>query len=237
MARLLDIVKGAEAVAYLQHHMTGITVGVKWQIPSHSSMNYGRQGPKRNTMFDQPFFIGVTGAQGVGKSTFCRNLVAAIRSADLGEIALLDGIRGSIEGMGVPYGSDSTPDTIFAVWTAHLERESSASDTMVVLDRCCIDALAYTRVLNLSSPVERRLFEQVAALAAPRLDLIIHLRLSSFFDDKGGAHETPELRTAVSLEIKTILAGVQTRQLDLDAASDDAVGTSVQVVREMINGR
>jgi len=188
-------------------------------------------------MKDRTLFIGVTGAQGVGKSTFCRNFVAALRSGNRRGVTLLDGIRASIQAMGVPFGSESTSETIFAVWTAHLERESRISDAIVVLDRCCIDALAYTRVLNISTPLERRMFEQIAALACGRLDLVIHLRLSSFFENKGAAHETAELRAAVSREIGTVLGGVRARQLDLDAASADAIQTAVRTVGEMLDAR
>lgn len=187
---------------------------------------------RRNT-----FLIGVTGAQGVGKSTFCRNLVAALRSADLGRAELLDGIRASIQAMGVPFGSASTAETIFAVWTAHLERESSASDALVVLDRCCIDALAYTRVLNVSSDLELRLFNQVALLASDRLDLVIHLRLSPFFEDKGAAHETAELRAAVAREIAIVLDCARPQHLELDASSPDAIDTAIRTVHEMLHGR
>ena len=183
------------------------------------------------------FFVGVTGAQGVGKSTFCRNLHSQLQDAGRGDVRLLDGLGTSVAAMGVPLGSGSTPQTIIAVWTVHLEREAAAPDGVIVLDRCIVDALAYTRALRLGSDLERRLFEQVAVLVSGRLAIVLHLRLSPFFLGKGAAHESPALRSEVAKEIDAVLRELRPRQLDLNADSDDAVDRAVRAVLEALDGR
>lgn len=182
-----------------------------------------------------PFFIAVTGAQGVGKSTFCLELQAKLAGLIDREVALLDGLGGRIAELGIPLGSTSEPRTIAAVFTAHLERESDAPTGLVILDRCVVDALAYTRTLAVSSEVELRLFEQVAALAAKNLRLVIHLQLSPFFSDKGGAHETSELRGSVSARIPGILEELGLHKIEIDAADAGSMQAAVNATFQLLN--
>ncbi len=89
------------------------------------------------------FLIGVTGAQGVGKSTFCQAL--RNRLAEEGPVILLDGLGDRLKLAGVPLGRHSDAATIAAVFAAHLDRETEAGPGLAILDRCLVDALAYPR--------------------------------------------------------------------------------------------
>jgi energy-coupling factor transporter ATP-binding protein EcfA2 len=182
------------------------------------------------------YFIAVTGAQGVGKSTFCQKLVKCLDQASRVEVQLLDGLGESVKAMGVPLGSASTPETIFAVWTTHLEREYSAAEGLTVLDRCVVDALAYTRVLAVSTPLQLRMLEKTAVLASRSLGLVVHLRLSSFFEDRGGAHETADHRRNVASEIELILEELQIPRIDLDADDDQAIDIAVRAILKCLDG-
>lgn len=180
------------------------------------------------------FFVAVTGPQGVGKSTFCAQLVGALARAGLGTFLLLDDLRGRVAATKVPLGSASTAATIHAVWVAHLERQAAPAGGRVLLDRCMVDALAYTRVLGVSSDLEMRLFEQVAGLLLPRLDLVIHLRLSEFFLDKGKPHETSKDRLAVAREIEAIIHARRRPTLEISAEQPDAVEKAVKAVQAQL---
>ena len=76
--------------------------------------------------------IAVTGAQGVGKSTFCENLLLAIRQSLSCETHLMAGLGTRLADMGVPLGSQSTSSTIPAVFAAHLEKVHRS----VAVDSC-----------------------------------------------------------------------------------------------------
>jgi thymidylate kinase len=182
-------------------------------------------------LHDRRFFVAVTGAQGVGKSTFCARLVEALAQAGLGDFLLLDDLRGRVAAAKVPLGSGSTPATIHAVWVAHLEREQSPAGQFVLLDRCMVDALAYTRVLKVSSDLELRLFEQVALRSLPFLNLIVHLQLNEFFLNTGKPHETTEHRHAVALEIEEVIAASSPPVLNISAEQPDALEKAVEAVR------
>lgn len=179
---------------------------------------------------ERKFIVAITGAQGVGKSTFCRELASTLRTMLGEDVLLLDDLGATVSAMGVPLGSSSTKQTISAVWTTHLEREDRAPGGMVILDRCVVDALAYTRVLDLGTDLDRRLLEAVGRLASNRLSFVIHLTLSGFFADRGASHETPHHRQAVAQQIIHILADWPVPQVDVDAAEPGAVVRVAQIV-------
>jgi GTPase SAR1 family protein len=176
------------------------------------------------------YLVAVTGAQGVGKSTFCRGLVKHLREAGRKDVQLLEGLGESVLAMGVPLGSASTPETIFAVWATHLEREYTAGDGLTILDRCVIDALAYTRVLAVSTPLQLRTLEKTAILASQHLALVVHLCLSPFFKARGGSHETTDHREKVASEIQLILDQLQVPRIDLEADDDGALNVATQTI-------
>lgn len=182
------------------------------------------------------FFVAVTGAQGVGKSTFCRALVGRLRDTSSEAVPLLDDLGVRVAAMNVPLGSSSTPETIAAVWTTHLEREADAPEGLVLLDRCVVDALAYTRMLRLGTELDRRLLESVGLLASARLRLVIHLRLSNFFRDRGAPHETPQLRHDVAAQIGKILTDWDLPCVELDAAAPTAIDDAVAAVSSAYSG-
>jgi hypothetical protein len=193
-------------------------------------MNILGRSPKVEMPDLTRFVVAVTGAQGVGKSTFCGHLLKRLHEFGRRDTTLLDGLGDRIEALGIPLGSISTPQTVAALFTAHLEREASIKSGLIMLDRCVVDALAYTRALRINSEVEMRLYEQIANLAANRLNFVIHLGLSPFFVGKGGAHETPALRLKVAENIPIILADLKLSYLDLDAAMENAAAKAATTI-------
>ena len=169
------------------------------------------------------FRIAVTGGQGVGKTTFCEWLRDSLGRRLGREIPVMSNLKGYMRSLNIDFGSASTSMTIPAVFAAHLERDLDTLSKVAILDRCVIDALAYTRILNISSPPERALFEALSRVAAQRLEYVIHLRLAPFFSETGKEHETTELRRAVAEEIPRVAHDLGIKMLTLDASSPHAI--------------
>lgn len=183
-----------------------------------------------------PFVVAVTGAQGVGKSTFCQSLTDELKKRGLTNACLLDGLGDRLRKMGVPLGIGSTPETIAAVFSAHLARESTIVTGPAVLDRCVVDALAYARRLSLSGSVFMSLYEGVAALSARRYGLIIELELSSFFRDReAAAHETTDLRRSIASEITLVLNTLGRPVLRIDAFGKAAVDRAASAIVDYVD--
>ena len=180
-------------------------------------------------------FVAITGGQGVGKSTFCRKLSSSLIAAGHKDVQLIEGLGERMAAMGIPLGSGATTQTIFAVWAAHLERQAEARNGLIILDRCAIDALAYTRALRLGTLIERQLFEQVAKLASERLNLVINLRLTEFFRGKGGSHESSELREEVVTEINALISHLGVNAIELDAAKESSVQTACRAIEGLMS--
>lgn len=167
--------------------------------------------------------IVVTGAQGVGKSSFCQKLFGRISDQTELTVELLDGLGDKVKASGVPVGSHSTADTIAAIFAAHIERERLAKSTVVLQDRCLVDALAYLRLLKLTTPAQTELCEEIAKALVPRITLIIHLTLSPTFEKTTATHETPELRISMAALIPQIISEFDVAVLNIDASESGAV--------------
>ena len=178
--------------------------------------------------------IAVTGAQGVGKSTFCRALKSSLQSS-VREVVLFDGLGDQLKSKGVPLGRDSNAQTIAAVFGAHLERErrALACEAIVILDRCQVDALAYTRVLSVNTEVERELYNELAMRCLRSLNAIVELKLEAPFDVGFAEHETEAIRRGVAAEIACILDSLELPRIRLNAEDADAITGAVRFLSDI----
>lgn len=178
--------------------------------------------------------IGITGAQGVGKSTFAADILKELEGAGTSPICLMAGLGERMADLGIPLGSQATATTIPAVYAAHLERELAAPRGITILDRCVVDALAYTRCLGVLGATDLRLYEAVSAVAARSLSLVIHLQLSPYFEPKGGSHESPDLRQRVAQELNDILEQISSPVISLDASNPSALAEAKTAVLQIV---
>lgn len=176
--------------------------------------------------------VGVTGAQGVGKSSFCRRLIEDLQERKL-KVSLLDGLGDSVRSLGIPVGSGSTSDSIAAVFASHLRREREVACDLNVLDRCVVDALAYVRVLNKTSAIQGKMYEELSKTMARSLNFVIHLRLSKTFEITSASHETASDRLAIATEIPLVIRDLGVPSLSIDAADPTALADAISELRSL----
>ena len=173
-------------------------------------------------MISRSLKIGVTGGQGVGKSTFCASLAKALSLRTLEPVTILPSIGEGLKRQGIPYGSAASAESILAIYAAHLERmRRSSNGGIEILDRCAVDALCYTRALALNSTVEVSLLTELSHLMAGQLDLVVHLRMEGIFENSAATHETDELRRGVADQFGQALIDLK-RPFHSIYAADDA---------------
>jgi thymidylate kinase len=171
------------------------------------------------------FFVGVTGAQGVGKSTFCNALSRRIEQSGL-TCALLAGLGEAIRKDGYSLGAEAKENAVLAVMTAHLRRQREAPPGIVVLDRCPIDMLAYIRALSLPSGELQSLGAELVSLFVSAAGAVVYLQMGPLFKNSRATHEPSPFRLSVDQHIQAIL-----REMGGDVISVDAgQPTSVDVV-------
>jgi predicted ATPase len=135
--------------------------------------------------------------------------------------------------MGIPVGSGSTPDSIAAVFASHLQRQREVECDLNVLDRCVIDALAYVRVLNVTSPVQTKMYEELAKTMACALNFVVHLDLSKTFEVTSAGHETAGHRLAIAAELPLIIQELGLPSVTIDAAHVSALTDVTSILRKM----
>lgn len=179
--------------------------------------------------------LGITGGQGVGKSTFCAQLSKQLEEHGLGPVHFVPSVGDLLKRSGTPFGSEATSSSVLAIYAVHIERERLCpNDGIILMDRCAADALAYTYALALNSEVEVRLLRGLSYILAKDIDLIVHLEMTGIFDEKGLPHETPELRRLVAEQFSMVLRELERPSLSLNAASPTAFAEVEKMVRELI---
>jgi predicted ATPase len=182
--------------------------------------------------YNGPVVVAVTGAQGVGKSTFCRNLYLTL--CDLYGVAstsLIDGLGDKIKAAGFAVGKTADSESVAAIFSEHLRRERTITSDIAILDRCAIDALAYVRTLGVNTPIEAEMYAEVARAMSRGWTSVVHLQLSNTFLSSSATHEDAELRFRISQAVPAIIEELGLAALSVDAAASDSLDRVVKAVR------
>ncbi len=174
-------------------------------------------------------FIAVTGAQGVGKSTFCLHLKGRLEGRGL-RVSLLAGLGATLKAQGFVMGDKADDRAVAAVVREHLVREREAPEGVVVLDRCLVDMLAYVRTLGITPRPLSDVYEEVVKAMAPRLQLVVFLEMSDAFKISRATHEDALFRERIDREIKAVLTELALPVQALDAAGAEALERAVMAI-------
>jgi len=179
--------------------------------------------------------IGITGAQGVGKSTFCQALAGVFTNTGLMSVHVLPSIGDSLKEQGVAFGSSATAESVLAIYSAHMHRERMApKEGIILMDRCAADALCYTRALQLNSALEVSLLTEASHMMAKGLDLIVHLERRGIFEESSATHETPELRRRVAGLFPSVLEELGRPYRSIYSADKAELSTLSELVRTLV---
>jgi len=167
--------------------------------------------------------VGITGAQGVGKTTFCNALAATLMAKTTAQVHLSPSIGGRLKELGIPLGSSASADSVAAVYRAHIDRNLERNPGIVLFDRCAVDALAYVRALRVTSDAQTDMYERLTALLVRHLHLVIHLEMRGIFRTQHASHETTSLRADIAQLVPLIISELDLPSITIYAADTDAV--------------
>lgn len=179
--------------------------------------------------------IAVTGAQGVGKSTFCSALLTSLRTSH-SQVQLISGLGEKLTAQGYSLGKSADEAAVAAVVLEHLSRERAAPPGIVILDRCLIDMLAYVRTLKVTKSPLLEVYEEIVRTLVPKLKLVVFLEMSNQFLTSSAIHEDADFRAAIDAEVKLIISELGVDNLSLDAADNAAVEKAVAAISEAASG-
>jgi thymidylate kinase len=174
-------------------------------------------------------FVAVTGAQGVGKSTFCNALRDALAEQGY-RVTLLAGLGAALSAQGFVMGKKADERAVAAVVREHLRREREAPEGIVILDRCLIDMLAYVRTLGVTPPPLSDVYDELVKALAPRLNIVVLLEKSETFKMSSAQHEDVVFRDKIDREIQTVLSELSLHVLSLDAADSNSLERAIIAV-------
>ncbi|MCA0338868.1 MAG: AAA family ATPase [Proteobacteria bacterium] len=177
-------------------------------------------------------FVAVTGAQGVGKSTFCEKLRSLTAESISEPVVLLAGLGEQIRSQGLIVGTNANDEAVAAIYAAHLFRERTAPKGIVILDRCAVDASAYVRALTSLPEAHRKMYNEISWLMSRRLSYVVHLKMTGIFEPIKVHHETEDFRKAVAREIPLIIEEYNLHADELYAADEPSLNVAVKKIVE-----
>lgn len=145
--------------------------------------------------------IALTGAQGTGKSTLARALVARFKAAGRFDVDGYFGLGVAIADAGHRTGALADAAALRHFAEAHMAREAGAVAPVQVFDRCLLDALAYARVLGCLDAAELATLTQAAQASCGRIAQLLWLRITSDYPVLNERDESLELRRAIDAAI------------------------------------
>jgi predicted ATPase len=158
--------------------------------------------------------IALTGAQGTGKSTLARHIAQALGGQADVDVRLYTGLGDFALANRLATGMVADASTVRALARWHLEREAGAcaaanaptsppvARTVVILDRCLLDTLAYAEVLACLPAAELHELRQAAGRSSRMFEQLLFIRITSDYPVTSVLDETPEFRRAVEQAIE-----------------------------------
>lgn len=178
-------------------------------------------------------FVAVTGAQGVGKSTFCEKL-HSLTADSIGEpVALLAGLGEQIRQQGIIVGTNANDEAVAAIYAAHMHRERTAPSGIVILDRCAVDAYAYVTALKQLPKAHQAMYHEASWLMSQRLSYVVNLKMTGIFEATKVDHETEDFRKTVARQIPIIIQEYDLFSDELYAAAEKSVHIAVEKIIQL----
>ncbi len=151
--------------------------------------------------------IGLTGAQGTGKSTLARAVCTALRSAGVAGVAPVGGLGQALARSGLRVGMQADAQTVRRFAQAQIEREAADAGAAVqVHDRCLLDTLAYARVLGCLAQQEWLALRAAALRSCAAFSQLVWLRVGHDYPVLDANDESPEFRRAIDRALGALAA-------------------------------
>jgi predicted ATPase len=145
--------------------------------------------------------ISLTGAQGTGKSTLARAIGAQLNARGVAGVEIHGGVGVGAAAAGFATGARAGPDALLHFARLHQDREAAATGSVVVLDRCLLDTLAYAEVLGCMSGAQLDALRDATVASCRRFGQLIWLRVTHDYPVLTVEDETPEFRRAIDAAI------------------------------------
>lgn len=157
--------------------------------------------------------VGVTGAQGVGKSTLARQLFERCEAIYPGTCDHLPSLGAEVAQRGFPLGSSVTAESLAAFAAAHVRRERGSYKPITILDRNLLDLTAYARVSMAASEALLELLYELCCSYSTRYQLIVFVPMIPELAENPARHESAEFRQKIDREIPALakVLGVELR--------------------------
>ena len=145
--------------------------------------------------------ILLTGAQGTGKSTLTRAIASSFENAGVADVSAFVGVGQQVALSGRATGAQADLETVQMFVDLHRRREATAAGSILIFDRCLLDALAYAQVLQCLPRNDLEALRVATVESSKRAAQLLWLRVTHDYPVNKPEDETPEFRRTIDAAI------------------------------------
>jgi len=156
-----------------------------------------------------PIRVAVSGAHGVGKTTFCRDLKATLESRAgrvAGSVELVTEVARTLSAEGIPINRETAEDQYALFFEKHISnlfRETQAD--FVVYDRTILDSIAYATTNGNLAPPWIQFTKTVSQHVLNRIDVYFFIPIEIPLHDDGVRHTDADYQSQLDNAIMQVL--------------------------------
>lgn len=180
-----------------------------------------------------PIRIGVSGAHGVGKSTFCADLrvcLQEIRSKDC-RIEVVADVARTLLKQGVGINKNTREEEYPLFFDLHLRNIlSERSADFVIFDRTILDSVAYAGVNEHLHPNWLSFVKSVTSYIAQQFEFYFFIPIEFALERDGVRPSEKDYQHAIEREIKSLLDEIHRPAIELIGGREMRVQQAVKII-------
>ncbi len=176
-------------------------------------------------------FLAISGAQGVGKTTFCNDLSAALKDVAGVSVEMRARVARDLKDRGISSDERTSASDYAPYFERHIENllKDSVSD-YVLLDRSIVDTLAYARVNGNLEPSWMRLSYRLAQLLSGRIRWYFFVPIEFGIEDDGVRYVSSEYQRRLQDEMLSVLGGIFPHFVTVRGSREERISQALQAM-------
>lgn len=188
---------------------------------------------------DKQIIIAVSGAQGVGKTTFCNDLKSCLNEKFKDkEICIKGGVSRGLINRGIA-SDDLTESQDYALFfKAHFENVSnSSSANIIILDRTFLDTLTYAIINENMHPNWLLFCQSIAKYIITRIDIYFYIPVDSKIEleDDGIRNVNKNYQLQLNECMANSLSEFYPNHIKLFGMRNQRVNQAMNFMKELLN--
>jgi thymidylate kinase len=182
---------------------------------------------------DQSLIVAVSGAQSVGKTTFCLDLRDELQRKGTVSVEVRTRVARDLKAKGIASDQFTDADEYPLYFRRHFENllRPSAAD-VVILDRSVLDTIAYAQLNGNVSPVWLGLCERLAELLIPLVHMYFYIPVEFGVEDDGIRCTDNDYQSQLATIMETVIKAYYPTRIIMTGSREQRVQLALRAMTD-----